>query len=199
MSEAAAKLVRARLGEGAALLEAMRGDECVAQVAAVAELTADAYREGGKLLLFGNGGSAADAIHVAAEFVGRYLLERRPLPAIALVDNPSALTAIGNDYGYEEVFARQVRALGAAGDVALGFSTSGRSPNVVRGLEAARAAGLATVAMTGAEPGPVGAAADRVIAIPSTDTPRVQEGQMIAAHAICEWVEARLATEDGAA
>jgi len=199
MSEAAAKLVRARLGEGAALLEAMRGDECVAQVAAVAELTADAYREGGKLLLFGNGGSAADATHVAAEFVGRYLLERRPLPAIALVDNPSALTAIGNDYGYEEVFARQVRALGAAGDVALGFSTSGRSPNVVRGLEAARAAGLATVAMTGAEPGPVGAAADRVIAIPSTDTPRVQEGQMIAAHAICEWVEARLATEDGAA
>ena len=171
---------------------------CPAIDQAAAILTT-ALRGSQKIMFCGNGGSAADCQHLAAELMGRYLKERAPLPAVALTADTSALTAIGNDYGYEEVFARQVRALGAAGDVALGFSTSGRSPNVVRGLEAARAAGLATVAMTGAEPGPVGAAADRVIAIPSTDTPRVQEGQMIAAHAICEWVEARLATEDGAA
>jgi D-sedoheptulose 7-phosphate isomerase len=195
MTEPVESLVRARLAEGAALLESMLGDECVAEIGAVAATTADAFRAGNKLLLFGNGGSAADAIHVAAEFVGRYLIERRPLPAIALVANPSAVTAIGNDYGFEEVFARQVTALGAAGDVAIGFTTSGRSANVVRGLEAAREAGMATVAMTGADPGPVGAAAERVIRIPSADTPRVQEGQMLAAHIVCEWVEARLAEE----
>ncbi|HEX3735816.1 MAG TPA: SIS domain-containing protein [Solirubrobacterales bacterium] len=195
MTEPVESLVRARLAEGAALLESMLGDECVAAIGAVAAATAEAFRAGNKLLLFGNGGSAADAIHVAAEFVGRYLVERRPLPAIALVANPSAVTAIGNDYGFEQVFARQVTALGAAGDVAIGFTTSGRSANVVRGLEAARAAGMATVAMTGADPGPVGAAAERVIRIPSADTPRVQEGQMLAAHIVCEWVEARLAEE----
>jgi D-sedoheptulose 7-phosphate isomerase len=195
MTEPVESLIRTRLSEGAALLQSMLGDECVAEIGAVAAATAAAFRAGNKLLLFGNGGSAADAIHVAAEFVGRYLVERRPLPAIALVANPSALTAIGNDYGFEEVFARQVTALGADGDVAIGFTTSGRSANVVRGLEAAREAGLATVAMTGADPGPVGAAADRVVRIPSAETPRVQEGQMLAAHIVCEWVEARLAEE----
>jgi len=196
MTEPVENLVRSRLAEGTALLEAMLGEECVAQIGAVATATTDAFRAGNKLLLFGNGGSAADAIHVAAEFVGRYLIERRPLPAIALVANPSAVTAIGNDYGFEQVFSRQVRALGAAGDVALGFTTSGRSANVVEGLLAAREAGLVTVAMTGADPGPVGAAADHVIRIPSADTPRVQEGQMLAAHIVCEWVESRLAEDE---
>lgn len=188
----AADLVRQRLGEGAALVESMLSEECVDAIAAVAELTADAYRNGNKLLIFGNGGSAADAVHVAAEFVGRYLVDRPPLPAIALAANLSSVTAIGNDYGYDEVFARQLRGLGAAGDVAIGLTTSGRSVNVERALRAASEIGIATVAMTGADPGPVGEAADRCIRIPSSDTPRVQEGHMLAAHTICEWVEARL-------
>jgi D-sedoheptulose 7-phosphate isomerase len=200
MSEpGAAALVRQRLGEGMALAESMLADECVAEIAAVAELTADAYRRGGKLLLFGNGGSAADAIHVAAEFVGRYLVDRPAQPAIALVANPSSVTAIGNDYGYDEVFARQLRGLGSAGDVAMGFTTSGRSVNVEKALRAGAELGLATVAMTGADPGPVGAAAEHRIRIPSTETPRIQEGHMLAAHTICEWVEARLVEESGSA
>lgn len=188
----AADLVRQRVGDGAALMESMRDEECVAAIAAVAELAADAYRDGGKMLLFGNGGSAADAVHVAAEFVGRYLVDRPPLPALALAANISAITAIGNDYGYDLVFERQVQALGRPGDVAVGLTTSGRSVNVAKGLEAARELGIATVAMTGADPGPVGAAAEHRIAIPSTDTPRIQEGHMLAAHTICEWVEARM-------
>ena len=199
MSEpGAAELVRRRLGEGAAVVEAMLDDEgCAAAIAAVAEATAEAYRRGNKLLLFGNGGSAADAIHVAAELVGRYLVDRPPQPAIALVANPSSVTAIGNDYGYDEVFARQLAGLGVAGDVALGFTTSGRSVNVEKALRVGGELGLTTVAMTGADPGPVGAAAEHCIRIPSSDTPRVQEGHMLAAHTICEWVEARL-VEDAA-
>ncbi|HEU4944163.1 MAG TPA: SIS domain-containing protein [Solirubrobacterales bacterium] len=195
----AADLVRQRLGEGAALVESMLSEECVGAIAAVAELTADAYRSGSKLLIFGNGGSAADAVHVAAEFVGRYLVDRPPLPAVALAANLSSVTAIGNDYGYDEVFARQLRGLGAAGDVAIGLTTSGRSVNVERALRAASEIGIATVAMTGADPGPVGAAAEHCIRIPSSDTPRVQEGHMLAAHTICEWVEARLVDEAASA
>jgi D-sedoheptulose 7-phosphate isomerase len=194
----AAELVRQRLGEGVALVESMLGEECVAEIAAAAELTAAAYRQGGKLLLFGNGGSAADAIHVAAEFVGRYLVDRPAQAAIALVANPSSVTAIGNDYGYDEVFARQLRGLGSAGDVAMGFTTSGRSVNVEKALRAGAELGLATVAMTGADPGPVGDAAEHRIRIPSSDTPRIQEGHMLAAHTICEWVEARLVEDEAA-
>ncbi len=192
---AALDLVQTRIAEGLALVEAMRDDEaCAGQIAAVAETCATALEAGNKLLLFGNGGSAADSLHIAAEFVGRYLVERRPLPALALMANPSAVTAIGNDYGFELVFARQVEALAVAGDVAFGLTTSGGSPNVVKGLEAARRVGATAVAMTGADPGPVGAAAELTIAIPSAETPRVQEGHMLAAHTICEWVESRLAT-----
>ena len=190
--QSAAELVRQRVGDGAALIEAMQAEECVAEIAAVAELAAGVYRKGGKMLLFGNGGSAADAVHVAAEFVGRYLVDRPPLPALALAANISAITAIGNDYGYDLVFERQVQALGKSGDVAVGLTTSGRSVNVAKGLEAANELGIATVAMTGAYPGPVGAAAKHRISIPSTDTPRIQEGHMLAAHTICEWVEARM-------
>jgi D-sedoheptulose 7-phosphate isomerase len=173
----------------------MRTGECVAQIAVAAEAVLEALSGGGKLLLFGNGGSAADAVHVAAEFVGRYMLERAPLPAIALVANPSAVTAIGNDYGFDEVFARQVRALGEPGDVAVGMTTSGHSPNVVMGLVAARGSGLGTIAMTGSNPGPVGAAAELRLCVPSSDTPRIQEGHMLAAHVVCEWVEAKLVAE----
>jgi len=194
-----AKLVETRVREGRDLVDAMLGsDDCMGQIAAAAEIVAGATLAGRKLLLFGNGGSAADAVHVAAEFVGRYLLERRPLPAIALNANISALTAIGNDYGFDEVFARQVTALGEPGDVALGLTTSGRSPNVAKGLEAAAAGGLRTIAMTGADPGPVGAAAELTIAIPSTETPRIQEGHMLAAHTICEWMESAVDSADRA-
>jgi D-sedoheptulose 7-phosphate isomerase len=197
--QTATDLVRKRLDDGAALVEAMRSEECVAGIAAAAELTAEAYKRGNKLLIFGNGGSAADAIHVAAEFVGRYLVDRPPLPAVALAANLSSVTAIGNDYGYDEVFARQLKGLGVAGDVAIGLTTSGRSVNVERALAAAREIGIATVAMTGADPGPVGAAAEHRISIPVADTPRVQEGHMLAAHTICEWVEAQLLEEAGPA
>jgi D-sedoheptulose 7-phosphate isomerase len=194
----AEELARTRLGEGVELAEAMRTGECAAQIAAAAEAVHEGFRAGGKLLLFGNGGSAADAIHIAAEFVGRYLLERDPLPAIALMSNPSAVTAIGNDYGFDEVFARQVRALGVPGDVAVGLTTSGVSPNVVLGLLAARDAGLRTIALTGESPGPAGEAADVLISVPSRQTPRIQEGHMLAGHIVCEWVEARLVAEDEA-
>lgn len=185
-----AQLVQTRLREGEALVTAMlESERCVAEIVAAAEAVGAAAAGGRKILLFGNGGSAADAVHVAAEFVGRYLVERRPLPALALNANISALTAIGNDYGFDQVFARQVTALGQAGDVAIGLTTSGRSVNVAKGLEAAGEAGLTTIAMTGADPGPVGAAAAMTIAIPSSETPRIQEGHMLAAHTICEWVE----------
>jgi D-sedoheptulose 7-phosphate isomerase len=194
-NQGAEELARTRLSESIELAEEMRTGDCTRQIADAAQVVLESLREGGKLLLFGNGGSAADALHIAAEFVGRYMLEREPLPALALVANPSAVTAIGNDYGFEEVFARQVLALGAPGDVAIGLTTSGRSPNVVMGLAAARGAGMKTVAMTGGAPGPVGEAADLCIRVPSGDTPRVQEGHMLAAHIICEWVEARLVEE----
>jgi D-sedoheptulose 7-phosphate isomerase len=183
-------LVATRVREGRDLVDAMLGSEdCLRQIGEAAEIVAEATLAGRKLLIFGNGGSAADAVHVAAEFVGRYLLERRPLPAIALNANISALTAIGNDYGFDEVFARQVTALGAPGDVAMGLTTSGRSPNVAKGLAAAAAGGMRAIAMTGADPGPVGSAAELTIAIPSGETPRIQEGHMLAAHTICEWME----------
>ena len=194
--ENAAALARLRLAEGAAAVESMLASEdCVAAIGAAAEAITDAMRDGHKLLVFGNGGSAADAVHIAAEFVGRYLVERQPLAAISLVDNPSAVTAIGNDYGFEQVFSRQLRALGERGDVALGLTTSGTSPNVVEALRAAGELGLTTVALTGADPRDAGAAAEIVIAVPSPETPRIQEGHMLAAHVICEWVEARLADE----
>jgi D-sedoheptulose 7-phosphate isomerase len=188
------ELVRARLTEGEAVVTAMLASQpCMEAIATAAERIAAAAVAGRKLLLFGNGGSAADAVHIAAEFVGRYLVERRPLPALALNANISALTAIGNDYGFEQLFSRQVGALGQPGDVAVGLSTSGRSPNVVAGLQEAGKLGLATIAMTGAVPGPVGEAAELTIAIPSAQTPRIQEGHMLAAHTICEWVETAIA------
>jgi D-sedoheptulose 7-phosphate isomerase len=190
----AADLARARLAEGAALVESMLTDEaCVEAIGAAAEAITEAMRGGRKLLVFGNGGSAADAVHIAAEFVGRYLVERQPLAAVSLVDNPSAVTAIGNDYGFEQVFSRQLRALGQAGDVALGLTTSGTSPNVVEALRAAAELGLTPIAMTGADPRDAGAAAAITIAVPSPETPRIQEGHMLAAHIICEWAEAQLA------
>lgn len=149
-------------------------------------------RGGGTLFFFGNGGSAADAQHLAAEFTGRYLKERCPLPALALSMNSSSVTAIGNDYGFDMVFARPLEALGKSADVAVGITTSGNSPNVVRALEVARAKSIFTVALTGATGGVVKNLVDCAICIPSVETPRIQECHILTGHLICEIVEETL-------
>jgi D-sedoheptulose 7-phosphate isomerase len=157
------------------------------------EIVAAALGGGTKLLLFGNGGSAADAQHLAAELVGRFQNERQPLPAIALTTDTSALTAIANDYGYDEVFARQIRALGRTGDVALAISTSGRSPNVLRATEAARSMGMTTIALTGGDGGALTGLADVSLRVSaSTHSARIQETHILIGHVLCELVERRL-------
>ena len=158
----------------------------------VAHLLIEAYRGGGCLFLFGNGGSAADAQHIAAEFLGRFYIERRALPAQALTVNTSALTAIGNDYSFETVFARQLEALGRPGDVAMGITTSGNAANVVAGLEAARRLGLISVALTGSGGGRAREVADHWVGVPSDDTPRIQECHILLGHIWSEMVEAAL-------
>jgi D-sedoheptulose 7-phosphate isomerase len=165
-------------------------DEALAeQLVRVGGAIATALRAEGRLLLFGNGGSAADAQHIATEFTGRYLLERPGLPALALAENTAAVTAIGNDYGFEQVFARQVRAFGRPGDIAVALSTSGTSPNVLRGVEAAREAGLVTVGVTGPGGDRLAAVCEHCIRIPAQETPQIQEGTMLVLHTICELVE----------
>ncbi|HEX5544356.1 MAG TPA: D-sedoheptulose 7-phosphate isomerase [Nitrospira sp.] len=162
------------------------------RIVQVATLIADAFRNGNKVLLFGNGGSSTDAAHIAAEFVGRYQRERMPLPAIALATDIAAITCIANDYGYEELFARQVRAHGRKGDIAVGISTSGNSPNVLKGIEAARDCGLATIAWTGANGGKLAGLVDYPFVVPSTVTSRIQESHITLGHVLCELVEDHL-------
>ena len=149
----------------------------------------DALKAGHKLLVFGNGGSAADAQHVAAELVGRFQRERAAMPAIALTVDTSILTAIGNDYSFKQVFARQVEALGGRGDVAMGISTSGESPNVLAALQTAKAKGLKTIALTGRDGGSIGRAAEIHVNVPDQNTQRVQEVHMTLLHVMCELVE----------
>jgi len=163
----------------------------------VAELIVASFRAGGKVLFCGNGGSAADAQHLAAELAGRLRLDRPGLPAMALTVNASVLTAVANDFGYDEVFARQVEALGAAGDVLIGISTSGSSRNVVRALEQAREGGLTTVAMVGDAGGEMVKVSDVAIRVPVTATQHVQEAQIAVGHAICEIVEAEMFPREG--
>jgi D-sedoheptulose 7-phosphate isomerase len=158
----------------------------------IARVLIDTYTRGGQLFLFGNGGSAADAQHIAAEFLGRFYIERPALPAQALSVNTSALTAIGNDYEFAEVFARQLSALGRAGDVAIGISTSGNAANVVRGIEAARELGIVSVALTGARGGRAREVADHWVGVPSDDTPRIQEAHIAIGHIWSALVEAAL-------
>jgi phosphoheptose isomerase len=149
----------------------------------------DAFRRGGTLLVFGNGGSASDAQHVSAEFVGRFQRERAALPAVALTTDTSILTSVANDYGFDRVFVRQIEALGRPGDVALGISTSGGSPNVVAALDAARTKGLKTIALTGRDGGAVGRAAAIHINVPAASIARVQEVHRTLLHIICDLVE----------
>ena len=189
-------LVRDRLMDGARAHERMAAERAgvVAEVAAriVASISA-----GGTVLICGNGGSAAESQHIAAEFTGRFLVNRRPLPALALTTDTSALTAIGNDYGFDLVFARQVEALGRRGDVLIGISTSGASANVVAAVEVARARGIVTVAVTGGDGGALGRLADVHVNVPLASTPRVQEVQLSVLHVICELVEqACIASEE---
>jgi D-sedoheptulose 7-phosphate isomerase len=158
---------------------------------AIADLLVDAFRKGNKVLLFGNGGSAADAQHIACELAGKFYLDRAPLPAIALTTNTSSLTAIANDYSYEEVFVRQVKGLVKQGDVVIGISTSGNSPNVLRGIEEAKRLGATTITLTG-RGGRLKELADYVLSVPSVDTPRIQEAHITAGHIICYLVEQAL-------
>jgi len=169
------------------LHERMRGHLGPTLVAAQA--MSDALRAGRKLLVFGNGGSASDAQHLSAELVGRFMKERAAMPAIALTVDTSILTAIANDYSYKQVFVRQIEALGLPGDVAMGISTSGESPNVIAALQAARAQGLKTIALTGRDGGGVGRAADIHVNVPDQNTARVQEVHRTLLHVMCEVIE----------
>ena len=164
-------------------------DTIIDQIATVRGMFTRALLRGRKILLFGNGGSAADAQHIAAEFVGRFVMERVALPVMALSVNTSCVTAIGNDYGFELVFARQIEAFGKPGDVAFGISTSGNSLNVVKGLETANRSGMSTVAVTGASGGKVKGVAKVCICAPSEETPRIQECHILIGHVISELVE----------
>ena len=186
-------LIRERVKESVAVKQALLTDDALlADTARAAEILTDALRSGGKAIFFGNGGSAADATHLAAELVGRFCMERPPLPALSLTDNGSSMSAIGNDFSYAETFARQVCALGAAGDVAVGLSTSGMSPNVVRGLRAAAERGLRTIAFTGLTGGECVGVVELCLRMPSTSTARIQECYMLLCHAVCEQVERAL-------
>jgi len=158
-------------------------------IAAIAQTIESSMRAGGKLLIAGNGGSAADAQHLAAEFLSRYLVDRRPLPALALTTDSSVLTAVGNDYGFEHVFERQVRGLGRPGDVFLAISTSGRSPNILRALETAREIGLVTIGFSGGEETEMRGLCRFFLAAPSRETAIVQQIHIVAGHAICALVE----------
>jgi D-sedoheptulose 7-phosphate isomerase len=166
-----------------------------ALIAETAERMALALREGRKVLLFGNGGSAADAQHIAAEFVGRFIPDRIPLPAISLATDTSALTALGNDYGYNTVFSRQVQALGNAGDIAIGISTSGNSPNVLEAIDAARNKSLLTIGLTGQDGGKMNGRTDVLFRVPSRMTPRIQETHITLGHVLCELIDRELFPE----
>jgi D-sedoheptulose 7-phosphate isomerase len=158
----------------------------------VAQIMIRAFHEGRKILLFGNGGSATDASHLAAEFVGRYRRDRTPLPAMALTTDTAALTCIANDYDYHQIFARQIEAHGRKGDVVIAISTSGNSPNVLQGAEAAQARGLITIGWTGATGGKLIDLVDYCFCVPSTETARIQECHLTMGHVLCELVEERL-------
>jgi D-sedoheptulose 7-phosphate isomerase len=183
--------LRALAAESARVQERFFAEEA-GLVLAVGRVLVDALRAGRKVLVFGNGGSAADAQHLAAELVGRYLYDRPGLPAIALTTDPSIMTAVANDMGYDAVFRRQVEAHGQPGDVAIGISTSGRSRSVVDALRAARERGLVTVALTGNGGGHLTGAVDHLIDAPSPDTPRIQELHGLVIHLLCQIVEETL-------
>ena len=176
----------------AARLHERTAAQAVGAVVAVADAMLAAFGNGAKVLIFGNGGSAADAQHFACELVGRFLRDRRALPALALTADTTAITAIANDYGFDRVFARQIEAHGRPGDVAVGISTSGESANVLAGLQCAKARGLKTVAFTGHDGGVIGAVVDLHVNVPHELTPRVQEVHRTLIHAVCDLIERQI-------
>ena len=185
--------IRAQIRASGNVVESMTRDAAlVAAVEAVAEACTRSLKAGNKLLFMGNGGSAADCQHLAGEMVSRLAYDRPALPAFALTVDSSVMTAIGNDYGYEHLFARQIEGVAKAGDVLFGFSTSGRSPNILAGLEAGRRLGLVTVGMTGSRGEKITRMVDHCIEIPSAETPKIQEGHIIVGHIICGLVEERM-------
>jgi D-sedoheptulose 7-phosphate isomerase len=186
--EAALEVFRQQIEESCSVKRSFSA-ELLENIWCLAERTTAAYRSGKKVLLIGNGGSAADAQHLAAEFLSRYVTDRRPLPAVALTTDTSVLTAVGNDYGFEHVFERQVRGLGQPGDVFLAISTSGRSRNVLRALEAARDMGLVTIGFSGAAETEMRPLCRHFLAVASHETAIVQQIHMVAGHAICALVE----------
>ncbi len=187
-------VVRA-LKEGAELRTRM-AESMAAEIATAATAIAEAFKAGRKLLLFGNGGSAADAQHIAAEFMNRFLIERPPLPAIALTTDTSILTSIANDYAFDEIFSKQLKALGKKGDVALGITTSGSSGNVLKALRAAKKLGMTTIALTG-EGGKAASLSDIALQIPSRSTPRIQEAHIAVGHILCDLTDTILFKDVG--
>ena len=183
-------LVRQRIEESVAVKQALL--DHAGTIVAIADMLTDALRAGNKVIWAGNGGSAADATHLAAELVGRFMMDRPPLPSLSLSDNGSSVTAIGNDYAYDQTFSRQVRALGQPGDVLVAMSTSGTSANVVAALEAARELGLKTVGLTGRSGGRLPELTDVCLRVPADETARIQEGYMLAGHTACELAERAL-------
>jgi D-sedoheptulose 7-phosphate isomerase len=188
------KLIEASIAAKQSLL---RNREVVMTVARVSELLVEALRRGNKALLFGNGGSAADAQHIAAELVGRFAFDRPALAALALSVNGSCVTAIGNDYGFDQVFSRQLEALARSGDIAIGISTSGNSTNVLSAMSTARKLGLHTIALTGHNGGSLRSCVDHCICVPSSETPRIQECHILIGHIISELVEREIFHEKG--
>jgi D-sedoheptulose 7-phosphate isomerase len=183
-------MIDARLGAHLDTMARIRQDaDLIAAIARGIDLMTACFRNGGRVYFCGNGGSAADAQHLAAEFSGRFYFDRPVLPADALHCNTSYLTAVGNDYGYEQVFARLISGLGRKGDILVGLSTSGNSANILRAFEVCREKGVTTIAMTGASGGRMKELADLLINIPATDTPRIQEAHITVGHILCERVE----------
>jgi D-sedoheptulose 7-phosphate isomerase len=183
--------IRSQLRSHCDVMTALERELAPAMASAVSLLVA-AFRDGRKLLIMGNGGSAADAQHFAAEIVGRFKLERRALPAIALTTDSSILSAVGNDYGFDSIFSRQIEAHAAAGDVVVGISTSGNSPNVQLALELAARKGCRTVALLGKDGGTIKNVAELPLVVPSNDTPRIQEGHIAIIHIVCDLLEKSL-------
>jgi D-sedoheptulose 7-phosphate isomerase len=193
MKESTNTRIREVISRSIAAKEALRDDEgLLTRVNASVDLCIETFRNGGKVLFCGNGGSAADAQHLAAELSGRFYLDREPLFAEALHVNTSFLTAVANDYSFDEVYARMVRAAGRPGDILFAISTSGNSHNILRAAEDARKTGMAVVGMTGANGGMLRERCDILLNVPSADTPRIQECHMLIGHLICELVEAKL-------
>ena len=197
MSDAIQRVIRSEFDKALANMQALAADEALsAQIEDAVARCIEALRNGRKLLFCGNGGSAADAQHWAGELVSRFYYDRPGLAAIALTTDSSILTAIGNDYGYDYTFARQVEALGRAGDVLVAISTSGNSPNVLRAAEAARARGMRVLAFTGRRGGALAPLADIAFRMPSDETPRIQEGHEFVGHLLCALIEAGLFPRD---